>query len=309
MNPENSIETTGESVEEAIGKGLAALNARPFEVIIEVLDEPVQGVFGLESRPARVRVQRIAPPTPLTPPPEPRAPEPPSDDIIRLPEAPPPRPAQSERRSDRSRRGNGERPQRQSERNRPEREEAPIYMDVSDEDEALPFADTADEVPQAEQDEEVAVGKVVLNELLERMNMRCKIVVRRAQPDNQSGSAPWILDVYGTNATHLIGRRGETLAALQYLTRLIASRELQRRSDVIVDVESYKSRRAKTLYTLAQRMAEEAMSRNRVVALEPMPPHERRIIHLALRSHPDVETRSVGEGVGRKVTIVPKGLA
>jgi spoIIIJ-associated protein len=182
-------------------------------------------------------------------------------------------------------------------------------MDVSDEDEALPFADTADEVPQAEQDEEVAVGKVVLNELLERMNMRCKIVVRRAQPDNQSGSAPWILDVYGTNATHLIGRRGETLAALQYLTRLIASRELQRRSDVIVDVESYKSRRAKTLYTLAQRMAEEAMSRNRVVALEPMPPHERRIIHLALRSHPDVETRSVGEGVGRKVTIVPKGLA
>jgi spoIIIJ-associated protein len=332
MNSENAIETTGDSVEEAIGKGLAALNARPMEVIIEVLEEPVQGVFGLESRPARVRVQRIAPPAPPTPPStEARPVEPPSD-IVRLPE-PPPRPPQAERSRERSassdRRGRDDRGRERAET--PERErsdrpprpaferpafkkpegqdDTPAYMDVSEDDDALPFADTADEVPQADQDEEVAVSKVVLNELLERMDMRCKIVVRRAQPDNQTASAPWILDIYGANATHLIGRRGETLAALQYLTRLIASRELQRRSDVIIDVESYKSRRAKTLYTLAVRMAEEAMSRNRIVALEPMPPHERRIIHLALRQHPDVETRSVGEGQGRKVTIVPKGLA
>ena len=86
-------------------------------------------------------------------------------------------------------------------------------------------------------------------------------------------------------------------------------RELQRRANVIVDVDGYKARRANMLKGLAQRMADQAIEKERTVTLEPMPPHERRIIHLALRDREDVETRSVGEGVGRKVTIVPKSQA
>jgi spoIIIJ-associated protein len=173
-------------------------------------------------------------------------------------------------------------------------------------DESLPLVDVGAELPENQLDEEAQVAKVVLNELLEKMDIIGKIAVRRAAPDDQSGAAPFILDIMSSgNSGRLVGRRGETLAALQYITRLITSRELQRRSDVIVDANSYKARRAQALHEMANRMADEAVSSEKVVTLEPMPPHERRIVHLALRERPDVTTRSVGEGTARKVTIVP----
>ena len=75
---------------------------------------------------------------------------------------------------------------------------------------------------------------------------------------------------------------------------------------MIVDIDGYKARRAGMLHNQAMRMANEAAERGSVVALEPMPPHERRIIHLALRGRADVSTKSVGEGSARKVTIVPR---
>jgi spoIIIJ-associated protein len=74
----------------------------------------------------------------------------------------------------------------------------------------------------------------------------------------------------------------------------------------VIDVEGFKARREKSLHRLAHRMAKQAMRTNRTVRLEPMPPHERRIIHLALREHPGVTTDSVGEGDRRKVTIIPR---
>jgi len=188
----------------------------------------------------------------------------------------------------------------------------PSYLeyDVEEgEDAAVPLLSETDDVPETEYDEEVAIGKVVLSELLERLGVRARIHIKRARPTDQSDTSPWILDVNGSASSRLIGKRGDTLAALQYVTRLITSRELQRRSEVIVDVDGYKARRARQLHALALRMAEDAMASGRVVALEPMPPHERRIIHLALRGREDVTTRSVGEGQGRKVTIVPRTQA
>jgi spoIIIJ-associated protein len=159
-------------------------------------------------------------------------------------------------------------------------------------------------------DEDAEVGKVVLGELLEKMNIiRPQITIRRAEPSKPDEEVPWLLDITGGELEKLIGRRGETLAALQYITRLITSREIQRQANIVVDVGGYKSRRARMLHKLALRMANEAVQRGRVVALEPMPPHERRIIHIALRDHDEVITRSVGEGESRKVTIVPKSLA
>ncbi|MCS7070414.1 MAG: Jag N-terminal domain-containing protein [Anaerolinea sp.] len=184
----------------------------------------------------------------------------------------------------------------------------PEYLDVSiDEDEnaAVPLLSESIEVSEAELGEEAQIGRVVLNELLERMDIRAQIHVRRAQPDEKSAQSPWILDIAGDHPV-LIGRRGDTLAALQYITRLITSREMQKRSEVIVDVNGYKVKRARTLQNLALRMADEAVQRQRTVALEPMPPHERRIIHLALRGRSDVVTKSIGEGAARKVTIVPR---
>ncbi len=104
----------------------------------------------------------------------------------------------------------------------------------------------------------------------------------------------------------LIGRRGETLSSLQYIIRLISSRRLQRRANIIVDAAGYKSGRSDRLRGLAKRMAKQAVEQGRTITLEPMPPNERRIIHLTLRGREDVITRSVGEGRTRKVTIVPK---
>lgn len=187
-------------------------------------------------------------------------------------------------------------------------DDLPEYLDVQideDENSAAPLLSESIEVPEAEWAEEAQIGRVVLNELLERMDIHARIHVRRAQPDEKSDQSPWILDIAGDHPV-LIGRRGDTLAALQYITRLITSREMQKRSEVIVDVNGYKVKRARTLQNLALRMADEAVQRQRTVALEPMPPHERRIIHLALRGRPDVVTKSIGEGAARKVTIVPR---
>ncbi len=163
----------------------------------------------------------------------------------------------------------------------------------------------AQPVDEAELDDDARVGRETLQELLERMRVKATVSVYRAQAaDNEV--APWVLQIEGPDLGALIGKRGETLAALQYITRLIASRELQRRANIIVDVEGYKVRREKQLRRLAQRMAEQAVQLGRTVALEPMPPYERRVVHLALRDHPQVTTQSVGEGDRRKVTIIPK---
>jgi spoIIIJ-associated protein len=156
-------------------------------------------------------------------------------------------------------------------------------------------------------DEDARVSRVVLSILLENMDLpNAQVVVRRAEGSQGDETNPWLLDVTGQGLSALIGRRGETLAALQYITRLIASRELQHRANIVVDVGGYKMKRSRMLRDLALRMADQAIQSKRVVTLEPMPPYERRIIHLTLRHRADVQTKSIGEGTTRKVTIIPK---
>jgi len=157
-------------------------------------------------------------------------------------------------------------------------------------------------------DPEVAeLATELLQGLLDRMKVRAGVVGRAGDDMAEEGEEPTlVLDVTGDDLGILIGRRGETLRALQYMTRLMLSRKLERWEPVIVDVESYRVRRRRQLRQLAARMAEKvAFSKQRVV-LEAMPANERRIIHIALRDHPQVMTRSVGEGEHRKVTIMPK---
>ena len=97
----------------------------------------------------------------------------------------------------------------------------------------------------------------------------------------------------------------ETLAALQRITRLIVGREVSDHVHLVVDVDSFKQKRELALRRLAQRLADQAVETARTVVLEPMPPQERRIVHLTLRADPRVTTESVGEGDRRKVTIIP----
>jgi spoIIIJ-associated protein len=118
---------------------------------------------------------------------------------------------------------------------------------------------------------------------------------------------PVSVDVNGDDLSILIGRRAETLNALQYITSLIVSKEIGRYVPIIVDVEGYRVRREGQLRQLARRMADQAIKTGRRQILEPMPANERRIIHIELRENPKVSTESVGEEPRRKVTIIPEG--
>jgi len=161
--------------------------------------------------------------------------------------------------------------------------------------------------PAQPENTEAQVGRGILEDLLPQMGIKgARIGIRQAEPAAGEGEPPWILEVSGPGTDALIGRRGKTLAALQHITRLMVGQETASRANLIIDVEGFKARREKTLRGLAVRMAEQAMRTNRKVVLEPMPPHERRIIHLALRDHPRVTTESIGEGKRRKVTIIPQ---
>lgn len=165
---------------------------------------------------------------------------------------------------------------------------------------------SSEPLPQTTE-EDVAIAREVLEELLTQMKIDAAVSTRQADPsDDEDEESPWILDIQGGDLGVLIGRRGETLNALQYITRLIVSRELQRRVNIVLDVEGYKLRREASLQRLARNMAEQARKLGRVMSLEPMPPNERRIIHITLRDDKTVRTESVGMGNRRKVTIIPE---
>ena len=150
------------------------------------------------------------------------------------------------------------------------------------------------------------MARGTLKELLAKMGIRAQVVIRQKVDVEEGELPPVVLDIVGDDLGILIGRRGETLAALQYITRLMVSRKTRRWYPLVVDVEQYKVRRERSLRRLAQRMAERVSFSRQPIALEAMPAYERRIVHITLRDHPSVTTESVGEGDQRKVTIIPK---
>jgi len=155
-------------------------------------------------------------------------------------------------------------------------------------------------------DEALRVAEDTLHELLERMGVDATIRSRWGEPTGDDTPRPAFIDLHGSDLSILIGHRGETLSALQYITRLIVGKELQRPLPIVLDVEGYRARREGQLRQLAQRMAAQAIERGRTMTLEPMPANERRIIHIELRDHAQVTTESIGEGDHRKVTIIPR---
>jgi spoIIIJ-associated protein len=154
---------------------------------------------------------------------------------------------------------------------------------------------------------QLEAARQVLVDLLNLMGVEAVVEATYGQPDGDL--APIVLDVQGPDLGLLIGRRGDTLAALQYIARLIIAKQVGHGIDLVVDVQGHKKRREEQLRRLARRMAEQAVERGRTMTLEPMPANERRIIHLELRDHQGVTTESVGEGSHRKVTVVPRADA
>jgi spoIIIJ-associated protein len=124
--------------------------------------------------------------------------------------------------------------------------------------------------------------------------------------ESQEDEEAVLLKVRGKDSGIIIGRRGETLDALQYLTSLVVNKNKEGYKRVTIDIENYRQKREETLVRLANRLAERVSRYRRNVTLEPMNPYERRIIHSSLQNNKYVETYSIGEEPNRKVVITPK---
>jgi spoIIIJ-associated protein len=149
---------------------------------------------------------------------------------------------------------------------------------------------------------ETDVAKVVtqvLDTLLGLLGVAGKVEVL-------SDEIPLALDIQGADLGILIGRRGQSLAALEYITKLIVAGRLKTWLPLRVDVAGYKKRRHDSLQKLALYLAEQVKSGRHAITMEPMPADERRIVHLTLADNPDVATQSIGEGENRKVVILPR---
>jgi spoIIIJ-associated protein len=162
--------------------------------------------------------------------------------------------------------------------------------------------------PRDEEQEEIQVARNILENLLARLGIKAeiKVIALRQILDSEGATDSVILNIEGDDLGNLIGRRGTTIDALQYLVRLISARQSKSKTPIMVDVQSYKQRRYEDLRTLAMNVALQVKTRKSSCRLEPMSAFERRIIHLTLANDPDVTTESVGEGDSRKVVVLPK---
>ncbi len=150
-------------------------------------------------------------------------------------------------------------------------------------------------------------AKAILETLLAKMDIDATVTVRSQSPaEEEEGPAPVTLDVSGEDLGILIGRRGQTLSALQYIVRIILAQQTKTWVPLLIDIEEYRQRYEEKLRAIAWRMAEQVRIKGISIALRPMPAYERRIVHMALADHPAVITESTGEGESRRVNILPK---
>jgi spoIIIJ-associated protein len=290
-------EFRGKTVEEATDNGLAALGLKRSQVEIEILSRGSRGLLGFGAEDARVRItpiptagraapaksETVAPAKPDAPAAKAPKPAAPAKPDASAPKAPKPAaPATPDAPAARA--------------------PKPAVAAVQEK------AAAPDSTAAALSDQEVGLlAADLLQGLLDRMDVRATVqVVEYRGVLDADQEAPLVLNIAGEDLGILIGRRAETLAALQYLTRLMVNHRSHRWVNLVVDVEGYKARHEEQLVRLAERMAERVVSTGRAVALEAMPARERRIVHITLRNHPQVTTQSVGEGEQRKVTIIPR---
>jgi spoIIIJ-associated protein len=319
METVESIEASGKSVDEAVQQALSRLGKRREEVDIIVLQEPVRGTFGLGSKDARVRVT-IRPGSAsaiITPE---------MADAILGPDGPDVALPEDELYDDEEFLDEDEDEDDDAEafieddHEEFEDEEGDEFEDEDGlEENAVPFISSAPfptQPPSAQPEqaqssaaattlqdvetpsrEDIEITVDVLQHVLRYMNIHATVQVRSTEP--------LTLNIHGINENLglLIGRRGETLAALQLLVNLIVSHRTHHRMRIIVDAENYRQRREENLRSLAQRVAQQVRSYRRSIALEAMPPHERRIVHIALSDSKDISTESIGEGDERRVVI------
>ena len=322
------IETTGDTRDAAIEAALRQLGMDRDDVSVEVLDNGKKGFLGIGATPARVRVTYEVPDEPVKkeepvhkpvekPNPEKKNAEKPEkkekpaqkqekpaekpqklsitdeDDTPRLVKAAPadfvPEKLEIERppRKERPRRERGGR------RDRRPREERPVTPSVPKERELIPVSEEG--MKKAEQ-----LATDFITGLLEKMGVEGQVTTLPQVECDQLR-----LEISGPDMGPIIGRRGDTLDAIQYLGSLVLNNALDEHVRLSVDTENYREKRAESLERLARKMAMKVVKAHRSMTLEPMNPYERRIIHAALQDFNGVTTYSTGTEPGRRVVIAP----
>lgn len=142
-----------------------------------------------------------------------------------------------------------------------------------------------------------------LRDIVARMGMRCEVHLE--EPGETDSPSDIFLQIEGADAGRLIGKKGQTLAALQYLAYRVVNRPGMARRHVLVDAEGYTARREDTLAAMATRLGKQAVDDGKIITFEPMNPRDRRVVHLALAKFAGVVTQSQGEGEERRVQIIP----
>lgn len=269
MSKQNTIEITGKTVEEAIATGIAELNASIGEVNVEILEEGSKGFFGLfGTKPAKVRLSLKQ-----------------SEEVVTKIE---------------NKYGLGNKAEKpaKAEKQASKAADKPVQSTPVKEE-----SKKKEKVSKPSNLNKEVIEKRALDFLQELTKMMGTDVTIKAELKED---ATLFVDMHGDELGILIGRHGETLDALQYLTRLAINRDEEDFVRVVLDSESYRAKREDALIRLANRMANRALKTGRRVSLEPMNPYERRIIHSALQAHEGVVTHSEGEEPRRHLVITLK---
>lgn len=267
-----SFEAQAKTVEEAVAAGLAHLGKSISDVTMEILDEGSKGLFGLfGSKMAKVRLTV-------------------KDDMDDLMAA-----LSGDKKK---------KPEQKREEKKPVKKEAvakPVKAASAPKVQEEP-KEKAPVTPavKAEDGTDCAKAQDFLTELTKLMGMEVEVHVS----NNDEGNV--LVNIEGDSLGILIGRRGETLDALQYLTSLCVNKGKEGYTRVTLDTENYRAKREEALTRLANRMASRAVKTGRRVSLEPMNPYERRIIHSALQTNDQVDTHSEGEEPNRHLVITLK---
>lgn len=306
-------EKWGDSIEDAVRLALVDLNLTEDDVTVTVLEQPSKGFFGIGSKLAKVRVE----PKAVEKKPEPKMesktafktgpkagwkaepgtglkaePEEVQPDLLkREKEASPDKKAdRPEKRQDKKKQERKDRPERKEKAEKPFKEKSgskpapPLSLRVRPED----LQEVTDHP-----------ALTFLREVADKMGL---VVSMRVFVDEENV----FVDMEGKDSGTIIGKRGQTLDAIQYLTSLVVNKDSEKYIRVVIDAENYRAKRERTLEQLANRLADKVKRSGKSVRLEPMNPYERKVIHATIQNRPEVTTRSEGEEPYRRVVIEKK---
>lgn len=267
-------EKWGVDVEEAVKLALIDLKVSRDEVEVIVLEEPSKGFFGIGSKLAKVRVEKKKPEIKEEVIEEVVKPEPQKTAAVK--------PQAKERRNDKKR-----------SRDRKDRKDRKVK-----EEKTVPETNINIEVVNKDELKDIEEHEAVtfLKEITEKMGLSLNLKAK-------AGDGIVYVEMDGKDSGTVIGKRGQTLDAIQYLTSLVVNKDSEKYIKVVVDAENYRAKRQKTLEQLANRLAAKVIKTRKHVRLEPMNPYERKVIHATLQQNPHITTRSEGEEPYRRVVI------